>query len=185
MGTHAVFSIDQSTVAALKAFAEDNKQLASQLAKSSDQAEVTIWFRSPMEPEQFRAWARAKDLQVRESGLPVVPGWESFLAGNYARIVGNLVDPLAAQPNQDLKMYEGVIETRAVAQSAHLTEIASDPLVFLVDVSTSILYQDTVKPAQVRDLSEFPRIQFDYSEKGFLYRNMKSLGLENFQTNSP
>lgn len=181
LGTHAVFSIDQSTVAALKSFADDNKQLAKQLANSSDQAEVTIWFRSPMEPEQFRDWAKAKDLQVRESGLPVVPGWESFIAGNYARIVGNLIDPLVAMGNQDLKMYEGVVESRAVAQSARLPEIAADPLVFLVDVSRSILYQDTVRLAQVRDLSEFPQIQFGFGDTWSIYRNMKMLGLENFQ----
>lgn len=170
-GLIATIHFETHSIAALKAFAAANRELASELALQDGQADVMITFRHQVLPDQFRDWVKANDITVKGTDLREGSG-----AGrSTASILAEKDDPLPQKyVDQPPRITGGVIDVGGIVDSKRLPQLTSDPLVFLVDVTPSIVRQE-LTAIGVTDAAEA-----HISTKAPFW-SMEELGLENFK----
>lgn len=134
---------DNNSVASLNSYAAANVTLANQLALQSGDVDVYITFRTYVSPAQFRAWATAKGLHVKESYIRVIE--ESGIDGGL-NIAAIETDPLPQdridtilQKVTGVRSVPGVYFTIATISANQLLQISTDPQVFLADVTPNIV----------------------------------------------
>ncbi|MEA2575242.1 MAG: hypothetical protein QOH93_2540 [Chloroflexia bacterium] len=168
---HASVNLHKKTISGLNTYAIANKIMAKQLARLSGPIHVAISFRDYMTADQFRAWAKARGVQVQQAQLSTGgTGPGRVTVG----IEGTPDDPL---PEGEFnhwggKDMRGVFGAYATVDASRLMEVASDNNVFLADVTADYIPYDAkkagldVKPKDVSVWIEFP--------------TMEELGLGNF-----
>lgn len=173
-GTYVAASLhhDTSSVTSLQAFAAANRVLASQLATTSGEVEIMITFRSYVSPEQYRTWVAQRGLIVETTGLRILSasGYRTGLAVT-ARPNDVLPESDFVWPNDPTT--EGVIEARGTISTNRLLDLVNDPLVFIPDVTQTIVRRDIV--GIVPDPNAI-----SMSLNGSFWQ-MEDLGLQNFR----
>lgn len=157
---------DHSSPGALRAYVATNKALIPQLERDGGPVEVAISFLSLLQPDRFRAWAKQQGLQTREVQLA---------AGNGTLgIAGTKDDPLPQEAVQSFPYVGmgGVFGVYGTVDASRLSSIASDPVVYLLDV-TPAWSRRILKQAGV-SIADQPKtkVQVDLA-----YGWMKSLGM--------
>lgn len=165
---------DTSSVATLQAFAAVNRVLAAQLATTSGQVEVLVTFRSYVSPEQYRTWVAQRGLAVDTTDLRVLEasGRRAGL-GVTARPDDVLPESSLHGSSPDNSTIVGVNGARGTIPTNRLLELASDPLVFIPDVTPAIVRQEMV--GIVSDPNQI------YMSLEGQFWQMEDFGLENFR----
>jgi hypothetical protein len=144
------------TIDDLFAYAEANRQLASQLAAGGGEVEIYITFRTYVEPEQFRSWARTIGLKATWSAIRIVTDVNAVIG-----VEGYENDPLPQvvyeeqlrpfseeaqrEPQRAIREIKGIYYTFGSVPADKLIQIANDPLVFIADVTPNIVRQELIK----------------------------------------
>lgn len=165
-GPAVLVFLANDSVSGLEAYAAANRELAKQLARPGSSTEVVITFRTYVAPDQFRVWARAKKLEVEM--VEVRTGGRGTLF-----IGANKDDPLPQSSIAD-EAVVGVYSVRCGVAAERLPEIASDPLVFVADVTSTVAR---------RDLAEAGIAGADNAEVRLhrgVFWSIENLGLGNF-----
>lgn len=185
---------DDSSVASLKAYAETNRQLATQLATEGGAAHVMVTFRSYLAPEQFRAWVAKYAIRgdatlmnpalgvmvemraTEANGLRATADVWLGIKGQPDPLLQSSIDDLIAPHNPGIKppIFNGIFMTRGEVDAKQLPMIANDPLVFVADVTTEYATRD-LAAAQVKGANEV-----DSDERSPIWR-MEDYGLQNFR----
>lgn len=190
-GLYAYIRYDDSSIQALNAYVQTNRELANQLAASTGEMRIDITFRTPVEIDKFRAWATQAGLRDEQSDLRTVDGDGRIgtVSFNYPRHLqasphneplpqANLNDWLnARKSNRSDIVLQGVFHARGKVDSNRLPLIALDPLVYLADVTPNIVRRDLVA-AGVADAEDVVGV-YNYDLRHPFWR-MDELGLENF-----
>jgi hypothetical protein len=127
---------DHDTVNDLMNYVAANKALIPAVEAVGGRVDVAITFAQPMQPEKFREWAKLNGLQVKQAQLPA--------GGSTMGIMGTADDPLP-QASIDKFPYaglSGVFGAYATVEARRLSTIASDPQVFLLDVTPAWTRRD-------------------------------------------
>jgi hypothetical protein len=128
-GSWIVIKYAHDTIADLEAYVDTNKALIPDLERVGGPVEVAVSFRTPLDPGEFRTWAKENDFQARETQLAA--------GGTTLGIMGRADDPL---PSQSLDKYpyaglHGVFGSYGTVDAKRLSTIAADPQVFLLDMT--------------------------------------------------
>lgn len=180
----AYVDYDRTTVAALYRYAETNRTLARQLAADGQEVlSVSISFRRPLLIDEFRTWAarvplRIKDYQFRAVGSDG-RSWTLGAAPSHGELVYMpdlqlTLDHLAAR-GRSITEVRGVIIVDGQIDISAYEQLATDPFIFLADVTRSAVVTHVAKT--VRGI--------DYRRLAVLappaFAAMEKLGLESFQ----
>lgn len=173
-GTYVAAAVryDTSSVSSLQAYAAANRVLAGQLAITEGEVEVLVTFRSYVLPDQFRAWVARKGLTVQTTGLRILD------ASGRRTGLGVSARQNDVLPESDLGWpgdpdTEGVIETRGTIPTNRLLDLATDPLVFIPDVTPAVIRQEM--SGIVSDPGEIS------VSVGGAFWAMEDFGLQNFR----
>jgi hypothetical protein len=181
---------DAGSVAALRNFADANRKLADQLSVQGGSADVYITFRDYVPPDRFRDWAKAMGLSVKKSELRIVGanGQPAIIGIQAGRATDPPNDPLpqtdldyqisaVRAQNEATHKFPAVYFTHATVAAQQLPTLAADPLVFLADVTPTIVRNDLLAAGFTTE--DWERAQFMNSHTPFLA--MEQYGLENFK----
>ena len=156
---------DHATLGQLQAFVTENARQASELRTAGvPNARATITFRQPLPLEEFRAWAAAGGATVTNYTLRVLtPRGERVTVGNSPTSRGKAIEDAGLQralqrvAEHGATNVRGVITAEADISLAGYTRLASDPKVFLVDVTAAVVKREVgqnpslaAKPHDVR-----------------------------------
>jgi hypothetical protein len=128
-GLWIAINYDHDTVNDLKNYVAANKALIPPVETIGGRVEVAVTLTQPMQPEKFREWAKQNGLQVKQAQLAS--------GGSTIGVMGTADDPLP-QASIDKFPYaglNGVLGAYATVEAQRLSTIASDPQVFLLDVT--------------------------------------------------
>ncbi len=181
---HANVDYDRAAVADLRRYAETNRALARQLAADGQEVlSVSVSFRRPLPVDKFRVWAatvplRIKDYQFRAAGSDG-RSWTLGAAPSRGELVSMpdlqlTLDHLAAK-GKSVTEVRGVIVVDGQIDAVAYEQLATDPAVFLADVTRSAVaarIAKTMRGIDRRRLAVLVPPAFAAMEK---------LGLENFQ----
>jgi hypothetical protein len=142
---HATINYEHGSVADLKAYAAANRALLPQVVQYGWTADIAITFVYPVSINWFRAWAKANTLQVWQSQVAMgAPGSGGGGAG-----IGGLPDDPVPQTTIDnllgssVDLDAGILYgTYAKVDTAHLSNLGTDPHVFLVDVTPAYVLHE-------------------------------------------
>jgi hypothetical protein len=131
------------TLGDLSDYAALNKEKASKLAQSAGVVDVLITFRQPIEPTAFRKWVlgsgvEAKVASVRLQSLAGARGTLTITRSESDPLPQDALDKVS----KSLPTVEGVYSVRGEVAAGRLTAIASDPMVFIVDVTPTLARLD-------------------------------------------
>ena len=162
---------DPTSISSLVAFANENKVLATQLSRGKNTLDAYVTFRNPVDVDTFRTWAKGKGLHVGTLQLRETVGRVTI------GIKATEQDPLPQSELDNLTHgpIAGVINAQIQAPASVLTNLISDPLVFVVDVTPNVARNEVVqsKIARSEQVMLFNWVSPFYS--------METLGLENFR----
>lgn len=171
---HAVINYRHDTIADLKAYTAANKALLPQVANFGGQVDVAITFVYPVTVDWFRSWAKDNALEAHDSQMRVLaPGPN----GATMSISGKPGDPIPQESVDNMlggiftNNVIGVFGVHGKVDSAHLTKLASEPKVFLVDVTPAWTLHDLAQNGVA--IQQTPMVDFPY---GYMER----MGLQNF-----
>ncbi len=177
----AYIESNQLTVAGLKQYAETNKALASELAKTKMQARVDITFRKPVDVATYRLWAKTSGISYfSDVILRVVDQNGKTLTGQIGSASN---DPLPeATFNNSIAGSPGITsvaitQVRARTDSSVLPALANDPLVFLAEVTPNVVVKE-LRAGGAADADIDKAVIFDPTPLPYL---MEQLGLANFR----
>lgn len=164
-----------NSVGDLLEYAKLNRKMAGELSLAGGEAHIAVSFRSVLTPDQFRTWAKGNQLTVEQAQLTTGGiGFSQVTIG----IVGTPGDPLPQAELAKNRPVQGVFGVYGTVPANHLSQLASDPLVFLLDVTPSFVPRDTltdgvgvIEPGNVEVF-----LAFSY---------MQNLGLEHFSAQTP
>ena len=127
------------TASDLEEFVVVNKERAGVLARSGGVVDVLVTFRSLIEPDAFREWVPARGLDARLVSLRLQ---EAGGARGTLTVAARKDDPLpqdALRPGSgDLPPALGVYSVRGFIPAERLPDLASDPTVFVADVTLTL-----------------------------------------------
>lgn len=139
-GLKANVTYDHATISDLQAYVAANRALIPGIAQAGGTAEIALSFHMPVAPAQFRTWAREKGLQVRQAQLAVGSSTTLMIGGTeYDALPQESIDSFA------FSGMGGVFGVYGSVDAARLSEIASDPHVFLVDVTPAWVRRDLIQ----------------------------------------
>jgi hypothetical protein len=133
------------TLRDLNDYAALNKERAGKLAQSGGVVDLLITFRQPLKPTAFRKWvlASSMDATVASVRLQSLTGARGTLT-----ITRRESDPLPQDDldkvSKSLPTVEGVYSVRGKVAAEQLSTIATDPMVFIVDVTPTLVRLDLV-----------------------------------------
>jgi hypothetical protein len=120
-----------------------NKERAGKLSQSGGVVDVLVTFRHPLEPTAFRKWVLGSGMgaTVASVRLQSLTGARGTLT-----ITRRESDPLPQgdldKVRKSLPTVEGVYSVRGEVVAERLSAIASDPVVFIVDVTPTLVRLD-------------------------------------------
>lgn len=172
---------DLASVDQLSEFAAANQILARDLPSQGGQAEVYITFRNYLTPEQFRTWVRNKGLSIQRSELRTEKpsGHSGTLGqgkheGDTEPLPQDRLDESLQRMGGQGSTIRGVYFTVASVDAASLPQVASDPLVFIANVTPNVVRNELHAAGwQTRENSL-------YVDPPTPFAKMEKLGLENF-----
>lgn len=151
-GLKIVIDYKHDTPEDIQSYAAAAESLITDVVQAGGRADVAISFMPPLPPDQFRAWALQKGLQVTQAQLAVgAPG----SSGGTLMIGGAPNDPL---PQESLQKFAysgmgGVFGVYGNVDVSQLSALANDPHVFLADVTPAWARLDLLQ-AGVIDASQ-------------------------------
>ncbi len=172
----ASVTFDGSSTGGLQAYAQANRVLANQLAGSNGQVEIAITFRSLLQPEQYRYWVASHGMTVAVTGLRThITEWNDRGGLGVRPRAGEVLPEASLNlPNATV---QGVLGANGQVPASELPAIAADPLVFIPDVTTTIVRQDLV--AAGLPVNEVANASVHQLGSPFWF--MENLGLSNFE----
>jgi len=150
LGVAAVVTYDDKSLEGLYNYMQSNKKLADELANTKSDVPINITFYGFFEPDAFHTWATANGIYVVQADTRVrdAKGMEGTLSSSpidgvppdRAKIEESLVPQakLAGGPGTIL----GIYYVRGKVGTGQLRKIASDPHVFLADVTENIVRRE-------------------------------------------
>ncbi|MBF6614403.1 MAG: hypothetical protein IVW55_14900 [Chloroflexi bacterium] len=156
---------DANSIKGVQAFAAANKVLAKQLASSSsgsnnnsDQAEVLVMFKEPMDVDAYRIWARNSGIgYFKITAVMAIDGRLDRASRPYPPIQMSIIPPPTdALPQVNLEdaikqaesasggniTIRGVDGFQAKVDTNQLPAIAADPQVLIADVTANVVRND-------------------------------------------
>jgi len=176
----AAVRYDNSSIAGLRAYADANRILANQLARSSGEIEVQITFSTPMDPVKFRSWATNVGLTVQAADIRTVnaKGRRSTIAvfprGSDPLPQAIIDRQLARNLTIDPLTIRGVVDARGTIDATRLPSVVADTNVFLADVTPSVIRRDLSNEGEVDATQTLVQVQPPFWA-------LEDLGLDNFR----
>ncbi len=181
----AYININDRTVAGLKQYAETNKALAVELAKTKTDARFQLTFRKPVDVPTYRAWAKTTGISYfSDVILGMVEDNGKTLTG---QIGSGSSDPLplvnldsslaGLKQNGHLITSVGITQVRGHADSSVLPALANDPMVFLAEVTPNAI----IKELRAGGASDADIDQASIENSSPIFSLMEQLGLANFR----
>jgi hypothetical protein len=173
---HATVNYRHDSVQDLKDYAVANEALLPQVANLGGRAEVAVTFVYPVGVTWFRNWAKGNEFRVDSAQLAVSgPG----SGGTTISISGTADEPL---PQDKLGSLIGgffssdggvVFGTYGDIDASRLSKLASDPQVFVVDVTPTWVRHDLAQAGVQEQLQDRVQVALPFGW-------MERLGLQNF-----
>ncbi|MEP6775250.1 MAG: hypothetical protein ABJA50_06600 [Chloroflexota bacterium] len=140
-GIHSTVNYNHSSVSDIQSYVAVNQALLPQVAAFGGQVQITLTFLPPLAPDVFRDWAREHALTVTQAQIAVgAPGGTS----GTIMVNGTADDPLPQPAIESVPFagMGGVFGVYGTVDSSNLTAMASDPKVYLVDVTPAWVQHD-------------------------------------------
>ena len=177
---HATIRYASSSIGDLKAYASENRQLATQLiSTTTTPVEVEVTFNTYLQPDQYRQWIADTGFRPRIASVRAVDSADlNHRWGVGVSPLGTDVLPQSALdlewPGSPDLTVKGVFSVRGNIAPGKLARLLSDPVVFLPDVSYAVVRREmegTIAP-----------IGFNMTvDLDSPFWQMEDLGLENFK----
>jgi hypothetical protein len=128
----------------IRAYLETNRQFANELAEEQGEQKVEITFKTPVPLSELRAWCRSQELTVYAFYLSDLKNTEQsryFLSESL-----DFLDELETRSDEVSQLILGmsVTQVRAAVASERLLQVATDPMVYLADVTTNIVERELI-----------------------------------------
>lgn len=159
----------------LKKYAAANKTLLAQAVQLGGEVRIAVTFHNVVKPDKFREWAKANGIQVEQ--VQLTTGGVGFSRVTIG-VGGKPGDPLPQSVIDQIGPVQGVFGVYCTVAASRLSQIANDPLVFLVDVTPALVPNDLAKDG-------IPGIAPSDVEVFLAFAYMENLGLQNFSVGVP
>ena len=177
----ATVNYKHEAVADILAYAKANQALHTEVANQGGQLEVAVTFVYPVEADWFRAFAKENGFQVQTAQIRI--GAPGTSGSGTMSISGTADDPLPQENIDNVAMgffsnsMGGVFGAYGTVDAQKLGQMASEPRVFLVDVTPAWVRHDLARNGfdVDKDMQEPVTVDLPYGW-------MERLGLENFTT---
>jgi len=145
--TQATVQYNYHSVEALKSYVSENKKLAEQVALKGGVADVNVTFRTYLQPDQFRSWAKENNFVPMQSTLRIIMsdgkrGTVWIAAKSEDVLPQQHIDAALQSSSTKESVERGIYTTRGKVDATKLRGMADDPRVFLVDVTPNIVRSD-------------------------------------------
>lgn len=150
------------SIAELQQYVQENKRLAVQLDEAGvAEVDTVVTLNRALPLADFEAWAAAQPLQVRsytmrlmgKNGERITLGGGPTANGPVdAEMLKSVLDHLADRGAVDLR---GVISLEGTVRLADYDRLATDPSIFLVDVTTSFVRNELNKNASLHGKQQY------------------------------
>ena len=131
-------SYDRSSRAALETFAAANRDLAEELAGQAEPITAMIYFRDPLEPEEYRQWVQRWGVQAEATmgDCPNCPtgglGWNMPLPPD---------DPYPYDEHSD-PYHQIVLGVLGKVAADEITQVVAAPEVFIADLTSNVIRRE-------------------------------------------
>lgn len=179
----ATVRYDTKTAEGVRAYAAANKQLATELATSRNEAIVKVTFKKPFPVDAYRAWAASSGVTqfdyvyTRVKNSAGRDGMFSVVAHSQDPLPQSGLDSFMLSSKQmDNGPYTvvGVIYFEGRIAADRLVELSSDPDVFVADVTHNIIVSELVQDGiYLADRTHVSPVD--------VFVVLESLGLHNFK----